>query len=133
LAKLINQIDRKKLIVLDYEANAGESIRQTLGPFVDLLRAQDKDIPILIISKIRYSGELFGRPQLVAVQARAKFQADLVKARRAGGDANIYFLDGGMLLGEHADECTVDGVHPTDLGFMKMADGIEPVIKKILH
>ncbi len=133
LAKLINQIDRKKLIVLDYEANAGESIRQTLGPFVDLLRAQDKDIPILIISKIRYAGELFGRPQLASVQARAKFQADLVNARRAGGDANIHFLDGGTLLGEHADECTVDGVHPTDLGFMKMADGIEPVIKKILQ
>ena len=132
LAKLINQIDRKKLIVLDYEANAGESIRKTLGPFVDLLREKDKDIPILIISKIRYAGELFGRPQLAAAQARAQFQADFVETRRAGGDRNIHFLNGGSLLGEHADECTVDGVHPTDLGFMIMADGIEPVIKKIL-
>lgn len=131
LAKLINQIDRKRLIVLDYEANAGESIRKTLGPFVDILRSQDKDISILVISKIRYAGELFDPAQLEKAQARAQFQADFVKARQAGGDSNIHFLDGGSLLGEHADECTVDGVHPTALGFMKMADGIESAIKTL--
>ncbi|MDA7865259.1 SGNH/GDSL hydrolase family protein [bacterium] len=132
LAKLINQIERKKLVVLDYEANAGGSIRETLGPFVEILRSQDKDVPILIISKIRYAGELFGLSQLEKARARAKFQAYFVSERQAAGDTKIYFLDGGSLLGEHAHECTVDGVHPTDLGFLKMADGIEPVIREIL-
>jgi hypothetical protein len=133
LANLINQIAGKRLIILDYEANAGESIRETLGPFVDILRAQDKDIPILIISKIRYAGELHDPAQLKSAEARAQFQADFVKARRSAGDSNVHFLDGGSLLGEHADECTVDGVHPTDMGFMKMADGIEPAINTILR
>lgn len=132
LARLINQIDRKKMIVLDYEANAGDSIRKTLGPFVEVLRSKDKEVPILIISKIRYAGELSGRSQLEKAQARAKFQADFVRARQAAGDSNIHFLNGGALLGEHAHECTVDGVHPTDLGFMKMANVIEPVIRAIL-
>ncbi len=132
LANLINQIGRKRLIVLDYEANAGESIRETLGPFIDILRAADKEIPILVISKIRYAGELHNPGQLKSAQARARFQEDLVKARRVAGDANIHFLDGGSLLGEDADECTVDGVHPTALGFMKMANAIEPAIKGIL-
>jgi len=36
------------------------------------------------------------------------------------------------LLGEDFDECTVDGVHPTDMGFMRIARGLEPVIRKIL-
>lgn len=132
LAKIINQIDRKRLVVLDYEANAGETIRETLAPFVDILREQNKDLPILIISKIRYAGELHDPGSLASAESRAKFQADFVETRRAEGDTNIHFLDGGTLLGDHADECTVDGVHPTDLGFMKMADGIEPVIKEIL-
>lgn len=133
LARLINQIDRKKLIILDYEANAGETIRTTIGPFVDILRERDKDVPILVISKIRYAGELNNRSQLESAQARAKFQADFVRTRQAAGDKNIHFLNGGSLLGEHAHECTVDGVHPTDLGFMKMADAIEPVIKKLIE
>jgi lysophospholipase L1-like esterase len=133
LAKLINQIDHKKLIILDYEANAGETIRKTLAPFVDLLRAHDKDIPILIMSKIRYAGELNSHSQLETARGRAKFQADFVRARQAAGDKNIHFLNGGSLLGEHAHECTVDGVHPTDLGFMKMAEAIQPMIKTIIE
>ncbi len=132
LANLINQIGRKRLIVLDYEANAGESIRKTLGPFIDILRAADEEIAILVISKIRYAEELHNPGQLKSAQARAKFQEDLVKARRVAGDSNIHFLDGGSLLGEHADEGTVDGVHPTAFGFMKMANAIEPAIKEIL-
>ena len=132
LAKLIGQIGDKRLIVLDYEANAGESIRETLAPFIDILRDGDGDIPILVISKIPYARELHQPATREAVAKRAQFQRQLVEARRAAGDANIHFLDGGSLLGEHADECTVDGVHPTDLGFMKMADAIEPAVKALL-
>lgn len=132
LAHLINQIPMKRLIVLDYEANAGDSIRKTLPPFVDILRAEDEEIPILIISKIRYAGELHDPTKLRSAEDRARFQEDFVDARRAAGDLNVHFLDGGKILGEHADECTVDGVHPTALGFMKMADGIGPAIRWIL-
>ncbi|YCM44633.1 SGNH/GDSL hydrolase family protein [Verrucomicrobiaceae bacterium 227] len=132
LAKLINQIDRTRLVILDYEANAGESIRETLAPFVDLLREHDNNLPILIISKIRYASELLHSAHLKTAKAREQFQADFVKTRRAAGDTNLHFLSGSILLGDRADECTVDGVHPTDLGFMKMADSIEPVIEEIL-
>jgi lysophospholipase L1-like esterase len=132
LANLINQIERKRLIVLDYEANVGDGIRDTLGTFIDILREKDKNIPILVISKIRYASEIHNPASLKAAQERAKFQKELVDTKRADGDANLHFLDGSTLLGEHADECTVDGVHPTDLGFMMMANGIEPAIRSIL-
>ena len=132
LANLINQIERKRLIVLDYEANAGESIRETLAPFIEILRTADQEIPILVISKIRYAGELHSPRQLASAQARARFQEELVKEQRDAGDPNLHFLNGGSLLGEHAHECTVDGVQPTALGFMKMANAIEPVIEGIL-
>lgn len=132
LAKLINQIANKRLIVLDYEANAADGIRDTLGPFIDLLREAGPDLPILVISKIRYAAEIGDATKLHAAEARARFQAELVEARRAAGDRQLHFLDGATLLGDRADECTVDGVHPTALGFMKMADAIEPVIRSIL-
>ena len=96
LAKLINQISRKKLIILDYEANAGESIRKTLGPFVKTLRSHDKKVSILIVSKIRYASELVGTSQLKKVQARASFQAEVVRGLRNAGDTNIHFLNGGF-------------------------------------
>ena len=68
-----------------------------------------------------------------AARALARFQRELVERRRADGDANLHFLDGATLLGEDADECTVDGVHPTSLGFQRMADAIEPVLRSLLR
>ena len=52
----------------------------------------------------------------------------------AAGDKNVYFINGSHFFhGDMADSCTVDGCHPTDLGFSLMADGMSAVIKHILH
>lgn len=52
--------------------------------------------------------------------------------RRKAGDRRLFYVPARGLLGEDG-QGTVDGVHPTDLGFMRMADGIEPVLKKALR
>ena len=132
LAKLINQIENKKMVILDYEANVYNDIRNSLEPFIDILREKNPTMPILVISKIRYASEINNKYQMNSLVDRAKFQKGVVDKRTEAGDKNIYFLDGGTLLGEDAHECTVDGIHPTDLGFMKMAKGIEPVLRGIL-
>ncbi len=41
-------------------------------------------------------------------------------------------LEGEKLLGQDRDD-TVDGSHPSDLGFMRMAEVFEPVIRRILE
>jgi len=43
----------------------------------------------------------------------------------------VFYLGCENLLG-HDQEATVDGTHPTDLGFMRMADAMEPVLRKAL-
>jgi hypothetical protein len=54
------------------------------------------------------------------------------------GDKNVYLIDGREIFscctdfGAEADACTVDGVHPNDLGFACMAKVIGDVVKKIL-
>jgi hypothetical protein len=49
------------------------------------------------------------------------------------GDENVYFVDGlKMFEGEFFSECTVDGTHPNDIGFMHMAKALLPIIKDIL-
>jgi len=133
LAKLISQITETRCIVLDYEANAGKSIKESLGPFVDVLREKHPYTPILIVSKIRYASEGNGTQAYNTLLDRRDFQKDLVNDRISAGDANIYFLDGSTILGNDYDECTVDGVHPSDLGFFKIAGALHPVIEGILN
>ena len=132
LAHLINQIKDKQMLILDYEANVHDKIKLTLESFIDIVRSNNKTLPILVISKIRYAAEIYNEASLKRQKSVAAFQKALVEKKKASGDHNIYYLDGGKLLGENADECTVDGIHPTDFGFMKMANGIEPVIREIL-
>ena len=132
LAHLITQISGTRFIILDYEANAGISIKESMGPFVDVLREKHPDLPILIISKIRYAREIIGSPAHKALMNNRDFQKNFVEESLTAGDTNIYFFDGSSILGVDYDECTVDGVHPTDLGSFRIADALQPVIEGIL-
>jgi hypothetical protein len=132
LAHLINQIPGKSLIVLDYEANANETITGSLGPFVDILREKHPNTPILIMSKTRYASAIGGSPAYELLISNRDFQKKLVENRKADGDENIYFLDGSTILGEDYFECTVDGSHPTDLGSYRIAGALSTAIEEIL-
>lgn len=132
LAHLINQINGIRMIILDYEANANETITQTLGPFIDILRKEQPEVPILIMSKIQYASAFPGSQAYDLLMQNRDFQMNLVRERRSLGDAHIFFLDGSKVLGDDFFECTVDGSHPTDLGSLRIADALMPEIKKVL-
>ncbi len=132
LAHLISQIPGTSLIILDYEANAHKTIIQTLGPFIDILRVKYPETPILVMSKIHYASATPGSQSYLDWISLRDFQQNLVKEKQNAGDQHIYFLDGGTILGDDYDECAVDGVHPTDLGSMRIASALQPVIERIL-
>ncbi|NOY82633.1 MAG: alpha/beta hydrolase fold domain-containing protein [Kiritimatiellaeota bacterium] len=132
LAVLINRISRKRMVVLDYEANAGDGIRTTLGPFIQTLRAADPSLPIVVISKIRYAREVLDPKALRAREALRDFERKLVDGLRKKGDRFIWFLDGTGLLGPEWWEGTVDGTHPTDYGMWQIAEHTAPFIRKLL-
>ena len=52
----------------------------------------------------------------------------------AHGDPNVWYIDGGELFaGECWDSCTVDGCHPNDFGFYRMAMRINKTLKPIIE
>ncbi len=132
LAQLISDIPGKDLVILDYEANANDGVRKTLGPFVDVLRAAAPRLPILVVSKVRYAEESIDPGALKRREDLRRFQREFVAARRAAGDARIFFADGAMLLGDNWWECSVDGHHQTTLGFERMAKALGAAVEEIL-
>jgi hypothetical protein len=133
LAHILSEIKDPACLILDYEANVTtELLEQTLPNFISIYREKHPLTPILVISRITHAREKF-RAQMAKERAdRKHIQKRTVEQRREKGDAHIYFCDGSSLLGEDAHECTVDGSHPTDLGFLRMADGLTPVLQQIL-
>ncbi len=132
VAHTIATIPDPACLVLDYEANAGVvGIKETLKEFIRILRAAHPEVPILVVSRVKFAGENF-RPSARDDRLNTRdFQRDTVAALRKK-DPRLFFHDGGNLLGDDFDETTVDGVHPTDLGFIRIAEGLEPVLRTIL-
>ncbi len=115
--------------VYDYDHNApsADHLRDTHEPFFRIIRKMNPDLPILILSK----------PDFDSSPADASARRDIIRKTYLhaveAGDKHVVFLDGQTFFGE-ADrpECTVDGCHPNDLGFMRMAEVIYPYLKHVL-
>jgi integron integrase len=59
------------------------------------------------------------------------FLRKLYEKRKAAGDKHVYYVHASHLLGGDGED-TVDGTHPTDLGFVRMAQGITPIVRTAL-
>lgn len=138
IAELMCQIPDPAMFILDYEANAMtlENLSATLPVLIDILRKKYPVTPIVVISRIKFSHDQLADMQHDTSRnsrlAGAEIQRNEVERRRNDGDKNIFFIDGGDLLGLDYEECTVDGIHPTDLGFYRMAENLEKPLRSIL-
>lgn len=128
MANYIASLDMS-LFVLDYDHNAPnvEHLQATHEPFYQVIRAAQPELPIVLISKPDFDAN-----RTENARRRAVIQATYDRAR-AAGDRMIWFIDGETLFGTvDRDACTVDGCHPNDLGFYRMAQTITPVLREIL-
>jgi hypothetical protein len=48
------------------------------------------------------------------------------------GDMHVVYHDMSSALGDDFDEATVDGVHPTDLGFLRMSEVLARTLRPLL-
>ena len=136
VARCLALIESCSLFVLDYDANCPDAahLTRTLPVFIDILRQRHPATPILVLSGIPKASEAWNPAAVDRREERATAQRQVVDQRVGAGDTGLHFLHGSSLLGgDDFDECTVDGTHPTDLGFLRMAHGLEPVIRRILR
>ena len=109
-----------------------EAYRQTLPEYIETYRKFHPEVPIILVSRIPHGAESFMPEFHEARLERRKFQMDLIRRLTEAGDHNLTFADGSDWLGDDPGEMTVDGVHPTDLGFKLIADGLEPVLRQVI-
>lgn len=129
IAELISQIDMSAF-VMDYDHNApnAEELEKTHEIFFRIIRKAHPELPVIIVSMPDFDNspkEKSYRRSIIYATYKNAFDS---------GDKNVYFIDGETLFGaKNRDSCTVDGCHPNDLGFMRMAENIYPVVKKALE
>ena len=128
IARYIAGLDMS-LFVMDYDHNAPDAahLEATHERFFRIVREAQPDLPIALISKPDFDIDPEGNAARRAVIRRTYEHA------LAAGDARVRFIDGETLFGTtERRDCLVDGTHPNDLGFRRMADAITPVLRELL-
>lgn len=121
------------VFVCDYDHNAPtvEHLAATHYPLYETIRAKNPDLPYIMISRPNYWTAVRIQPEVL--KRRDVVISSYLRARQAG-DENVYFVDGmSFFNGEHQYEYTLDGVHPNDAGFIRMAEGIGAVVRHVLE
>ena len=65
-------------------------------------------------------------------RVKSEAQREVFMQLVADGVENLHLLDARNFFGDDF-EGTIDGSHPTDLGSMRMADAVEPVLRRLLY
>ena len=126
MAEYIASLDMSAFVLAyDHNARDPEQLEKTHEPFFKAVRERNPELPIIIIS----------RPQFYPTpdrDARLAVIKRTYESARTCGDWNVYFIPGYSFFDEVEGDYTVDGIHPTDLGFHYMARGIAPILRSAI-
>jgi hypothetical protein len=118
----IPNIDSPQM-VLDRIPNMVRAIRAAHG--------DPRKTPIVLVESVR-----FARPPFV-LDMRRNWQRKNAALRvayrrlRAAGVSGLHYVPAEGLIGDDG-EATVDGVHPTDLGFLRIARVLAPILRPLV-
>jgi len=100
-------------------------------PFLKMLRQKRPETPIVLVENISYANAAYVPVRHESYTAKNTALQKAYQQLVAEGIKRIFYLHGDQLLGQDG-EATVDGTHPTDLGFLRMADAMEPILREAL-
>ena len=120
------------LYVIDCNPNtAVELIYDRTIAVVQQLKKARPDVPVLLVEGFLYDIAHFDASVQETVVKKQRELKRAFAALQKMGITRLHYRTGeGMIGSDH--EGTVDGVHPNDIGMLRMAEALKPAIKKLL-
>ena len=131
VAKVIAEVDAS-VFVLDFVPNASvEQMKERMETFYRIIRSKHPDTPVIFIEDPNFTHTLYDERIAKEVQRKNDTLKEIFNRLKKENEKNIIFISSKNMLGEDG-EATVDGIHFTDLGMMRYADLVCPIIKKAI-
>lgn len=131
LVALIAKLDVAAYVIDCAPNMSPEEITERTEPLVKTLREAHPETPIVLVENIEYQQSWFSEGKKKSHELKNEVLKAAFDRLIAAGVKNLHYIPGTPLLGSD-HEATVDGTHPNDLGFLRMADSVEPVLRNIL-
>ncbi|MFG0259839.1 MAG: SGNH/GDSL hydrolase family protein [Phycisphaerales bacterium JB041] len=132
IASLLAELDAAAFVIDCAPNMNGEQILERAGHLVRTLRAARPGAPIVLVEDRRYGYAW------VQASARQRNEGNREALRRVfeelreSGVPGLAYIETERLLGADFGEAMTDGSHPNDLGMMRYADAVTPVLKGLL-
>lgn len=121
LAELLGELDAAVFVLECLPNMTTTMVRRRVKPFVRILREARPETPILFVEN----------PINACTNPGNAALRDIFGELGSAGVEHLHYLPGHTLLAG-PENGTVDGVHPTDLGFFRMAVAFRPVLEGLL-
>ena len=131
VAKVIAEVDAS-VFVLDFVPNASvEQMKERMETFYRIIRSKHPDTPVIFIEDPIFTHTLYDERIAKEVQRKNDTLKEIFNRLKKENEKNINLISSKNMLGEDG-EATIDGIHFTDLGMMRYADLVCPIIKKAI-
>lgn len=121
------------LIILDFMPNVSvQQIEEKLEKFYTIIRKKQPNTPLLFMENPIYPHSHFDKSLAQTLTNKNKALHKVFAKLMGQGDENIRLIPAEGMIGADG-EGTVDGTHFTDLGFIRYAEYLYPIIKPYLH
>ena len=129
IAEVMAGVDAS-VYVLDFVPNANvQQMKERADKFYTIIRSRHPDTPVIFLEDPIFTHTRFDQRIAEEVARKNETVNAVFQSLKKRGEKNIYMISSKDMLG-HDGEATVDGVHFTDLGMMRYAELVCPIIKK---
>lgn len=132
IAAMLADVQDAGMYLIEYGWNVSvPELAATLPQLLDIIRAKHPDVPIVLVAPTPGREQMpeYANPSMRFAQQTEIMQKEAAKRQQAGDKAMFFFDAWRESMGDDYWECTVDGAHMTDLGFLRWAQAIYPFLK----
>jgi len=131
IVELISEIDAHFYVIECMQNMNSEQVSERVRPLVDMIRSNHPYTPIVLVENMMYTMAFLDQTiKTRLIQENAALKNEYNKIIKSGIPNIFYIKDNKDFLLDN--EGTVDGVHLTDLGFLRYADYLIENFKKNL-
>jgi hypothetical protein len=138
IVELISDIDASFYVIECLQNMDSEQVSERVRPLVDIIRTKHPLTPIVLVENMMYTTAFLDQTiETTLIQENEALKNEFDKIIKRGTPNIFYIKDNKDFLSDN--EGTVDGVHLTDLGFLRYADYLienfkkNSLIRGILH
>ena len=129
IVELISEIDARFYVIECLQNMDSEQVSERVRPLVDIIRTKHPLTPIVLVENMMYTTAFLDQTiETTLIQENEALKNEFDKIIKRGTPNIFYIKDNQELLLDN--DGTVDGVHLTDLGFLRYADYLIENFKK---